>query len=66
MTLQLGKGRDTFMFQNNPECQKETMYNKMKNEWNLLPLHIRQQSNLTKFKSMLKTHFFKEAFDNTN
>ena len=31
--------------------------------WNGLPLHIRQASSLSHFKSILKTHLFSLAFD---
>lgn len=31
--------------------------------WNALPLHIRQASSLSVFKSLLKTHLFSLAFD---
>ena len=31
--------------------------------WNGLPLHIRQASSLSHFKSLLKTHLFSLAFD---
>lgn len=31
--------------------------------WNELPLHIRQVSSLSLFKSLLKTHLFSLAFD---
>ncbi|CAH3028999.1 unnamed protein product [Porites evermanni] len=33
------------------------------NLWNNLPLHIRLEDNFERFKSLLKTHFFRLAFD---
>ena len=33
------------------------------NLWNSLPLHIRFVDNFERFKSLLKTHLFKLAFD---
>ena len=31
--------------------------------WNNLPLHIRLEDNFERFKSLLKTHLFRLAFD---
>ena len=33
------------------------------NLWNNLPLHIRLEDNFERFKSLLKTHLFRLAFD---
>ena len=33
------------------------------NLWNNLPLHIRLEDNFKRFKSLLKTHLFRPAFD---
>uniref|UniRef100_A0A3B3BYA6 Reverse transcriptase domain-containing protein n=1 Tax=Oryzias melastigma TaxID=30732 RepID=A0A3B3BYA6_ORYME len=33
--------------------------------WNALPLSIRQASSLSIFKTLLKTHFYRQAFDTT-
>ena len=33
------------------------------NLWNNLPLHIRLKDNFERFKSLLKTHLFRLAFD---
>ena len=33
------------------------------NLWNNLPLHIRLEYNFERFKSLLKTHLFRLAFD---
>ena len=33
------------------------------NLWNNLPLHIRLEDNFERFKSLLKTHLFRQAFD---
>ena len=31
--------------------------------WNSLPVFIRSQENFSTFKSLLKTHYFREAFN---
>ena len=31
--------------------------------WNNLPLHVRLEDNFERFKSLLKTHLFRLAFD---
>ena len=63
INLRIGPGRDTYMFQNNfPPHKKSTICDQIKQEWNSLPLYIRQINTINTFKSQLKAHFFTEAF----
>ena len=60
--LREGVCRDEMMFK--VEIQKrDTIYSKIKSEWNKLPLNLRQNENLNSFKIGLKTYLFNQAFE---
>ena len=64
MSLRMVAGsRDEFMFDNKIPNGKEHFMYKIKKEWNNLPLEIRRCQTISIFKTKLKTHFFKIAFD---
>ena len=65
ISLRIGPGRDTSMFQLDLS-KRETIYSKLKSEWNKLPYDLRMSDNLNLFKTKLKTHFFLMAFQNVN
>ena len=58
-------GRDELMFEVKLQ-KKDSIYYKIKSEWNRLPYEIRQITSISLFKSKLKTLFFNEAFSNTD
>ena len=62
--LRVTSGRDTLMFQDTVEEQRGgSLSAKLKKEWNGLPLEIRKTTEISRFKSKLKTYFFKQAFE---
>ena len=63
LNLRIGSGRDSMMFamEKHPR-DRDTIDDKIKKTWNNLPLQLRQEKNLTSFKSKLKKHFFTMAF----
>ena len=61
ISLRIGPGRDTSMFQLDLS-KRETIYSKLKSEWNKLPYDLRMSNNLNLFKTKLKSHFFSMAF----
>ena len=58
-------GRDELMFEVKLQ-KKDSIYYKIKSEWNRLPYETRQITSISLFKSKLKTLFFNEAFSNTD
>ena len=65
LRTETGRGRDNYMFAIQlPPHKKETLFYKMKAEWNQLPLKIRKTKleDINIFKKNLKTHYFKQAF----
>jgi hypothetical protein len=60
-----GCGRDDLMFECSLSLVKSaTWVSKMVSEWNQLPVELRSLKDVELFKSKLKTHYFKLAFDN--
>ena len=65
IALRHGVGRDELMMKINLAQMKNlTVLSKIIIEWNDLPFQIRNISDIEIFKTQLKTHFFKKAFDN--
>ena len=63
MDLRTGLGRDSLMFQETLKQRKVgSLYAKMIDQWNNLPIYLREIQQLATFKSKLKTFFFEEAF----
>ena len=64
INLRTESGRDkyTFKMDDTPANEKETIYYKMKKEWNSLPISIRKIENIKFFKPQLKAHLFRQAF----
>ena len=60
-TMPLRVGRDDHMFQTEMR-KKDSIFTKIKTEWNKLSLQIRKLTSITLFKSKLKTFLFNEAF----
>ena len=66
ISLRNNVGRDKFMFEESLEDHKRnTVANKIKINWNSLPLRTRQlpRNEINKFKTELKTLLFKKAFE---
>ena len=64
--LRPNTGRDPFMFDTCVEDhRRNTVINKMKINWNSLPLKIRtlNSNQIQKFKTDLKTFLFKQAYN---
>ena len=56
-------GRDKFMFaEKGPVTRTATIFDKIKKEWNALPITLRRTTDENLFKKSLKTHLFKKAF----
>ena len=63
-SLREGRGRDRMMFaMKRPVHGKETTNDRIKKEWNNLPIKLRAEESINIFKSRLKAHFFSQAFD---
>jgi hypothetical protein len=63
LNLRMNCGRDKYMFKIDvPTHRKESIYYKMKTEWNSLPIRIRKLDRIEIFKSKLKEHLYKQAF----
>ena len=63
MNLRPETGRDELMFKiEKSKHSKETIFYRLKREWNNLPKYLRKIDQIQTFKSKLKTHFFKQAF----
>ena len=63
LNLRPGVGRDEkTIIVSLKQQKKNTIYTKIILEWNNLPQKIRLNTDLAKFKSELKTHFFEAAF----
>ena len=63
ISLRPGAGRDECMFNVTvPPHRKDTILQIFKEEWNRLPLELRQLNSLQIFKRRLKHHFFRKAF----
>ena len=63
-TLRHGTGRDELMFCSDVNTYRSsTWISKVIIEWNGLPLEVRSSKSLEIFKSKLKTHYFKLAFN---
>ena len=61
--LRVGKGRDRWMFtMEKPISEKTTTNDLIKKEWNKLPIDLRIEKSLSRFKSSLKAHFYIQAF----
>ena len=59
MELREGVGRDDMMFSTTiADHKKNDLFQKIKNQWNLLPKSIRMSTSLSVFKKKLKTHLF--------
>ena len=57
-------GRDSYMFQTElSDYKTKNILSGIKIEWNKLPIEIRKQDSLDKFKKQLKTFLYKVAFD---
>ena len=66
INLRIGSGRDQFMFKSLPrEFRKDTIFDKLVQQWNSLPLSLRQVTSHTVYKTQLKTLLFKDAFPNS-
>ena len=64
LNLREGSGRDKFMFKIEvPKHKKESIFYKIKKEWNSLPISLRKINNIPRFKKDLKTYLFRKAFD---
>ena len=64
--LRDGCGRDNFMFKHLKDTKdktRDTVFDKLIEEWNLLPLNIRKVKSVNVFKTRLKTFYFKKAFE---
>jgi hypothetical protein len=65
INLRIGRGRDVYMFQNEKTAtRKTTLVHNIKEEWNCLPLHLRNTESISIFKKKLKTYYFNQAFVN--
>ena len=65
ISLRPGHGRDGDMFESFPIFMKNrTLFCKLVQKWNELPLKMRKIESLNKFKTELKTYYFKLAFPN--
>ena len=62
INLRIRPGRDNHMFHTELDSKKETIFTKIKIEWNKLPLELRKEESVNIFKTKLKTLLFKEAF----
>ena len=63
MKLREARGRDPSMFViEKPAGERETVDDRIKKEWNGLPMNIRLMPSITTFKTNLKTYFFGKAF----
>ena len=63
ISLRPGAGRDECMFNVTVlPHRKDTILQIFKEEWNRLPLELRQLNSLQIFKRRLKHHFFRKAF----
>ena len=59
MELREGAGRDTKMFASTTADHKRNdLFQRIKNEWNALPMQIRECASLPIFKKKLKTFLF--------
>ena len=56
MTLRVGPGRDTFMFETSLRQNNQSIIFLMKERWNKLPLQLRKCEEISTFKKRLKTH----------
>ena len=66
--LRLTTGRDPYMFNTTiDDHRRNSIINKIKINWNSLPLQIRQlpYQQIQKFKTELKTHLFKIAYEDS-
>ena len=67
INLRVGVGWDEFMLvhnsNRNADSRKST-FTKMTKTWNNLPLTLHSIESQNVFKSNLKTHYFKLAYDN--
>ena len=67
INLRLGKGRDQWMFAiEKPISEKPTTNDHIKKQWNELPLDLRVEKSINRFKSRLKTNFYIQAFSISN
>ena len=67
INLRVGVGRDEYMLVHNSNHNadsRKNIFTKMTETWNNLPLTLRSIESRNAFKSNLKTHYFKLAYDN--
>ena len=67
INLRVGVGRDEYMLVHNSNHNADTrqsIFTKMTETWNNLPLTLRSIESRNAFKSNLKTHYFKLAYNN--
>ena len=64
ISLRVGPGRDETMFKAFAKnYHQKSLFCQLVSSWNSLPLFLRKIQSLTEFKTELKTHFFKLAFN---
>ena len=62
MELRAGAGRDKSMFELLPLRKgREVLFEKIKKEWNILPLQIRKIEKTELFKRKLKSYLFEKS-----
>ena len=67
INLRVGVGRDEYMLVHNSNRNadsRKNIFTKMTETWNNLSLTLRSIESRNAFKSNLKTHYFKLAYDN--
>ena len=67
INLRFGVGRDEYILVHNSNHNadsRKNIFTKMTKTWNNLPLTLRSTESRNAFKSNLKTHYFKLAYDN--